>query len=477
VTPARTAAPTVWTLSSALLVVALSWTFMDLLGDSFWTMALGREILATGVLPARDPFAYTSVHEPYVVHMPATAVLFAWLAAHGGLAAVATLAALANAGAWLVVWLAPGRRPGARAVTLPLVVVAELFSRQDLCARGQVFGSLCFAILLVAVDSVRKGRTVAWYVPLALSVAWTNLHPSFVLAVALPLACAAAARLDPPGDRGPVKALVTFAAWAAAGAVVTPYGPRLVVDVVKLMRDPTTARVDLFHSPSFRSLAWLALLAVTLAAMTLRMSHGARSRRASDAAILAALLAAACGARRYGDLLWLAVIFETGRIADDAFARHRPADHGLASRFAGPAAVAAAALELAIAVALVQRPKDFLFQVPAAATAFVQQASLPDHVYAPYHWGGYLDWAFAGRRKVFIDGRNMLFHNGVMEDAETIQLARPGWSRLLESYAIETLVTERRSRLEEAVAADAAWQGVFRDERASVFTRKTRPPG
>jgi hypothetical protein len=476
VTSGRAATRAAWTLGSALLVASLSFTFMDLLGDSFWTLALGRDILTTGALPAHDPFAYTSVHEPYRVHMPATAVLFAWLAAHGGLAAVAALAALVNAGAWLVVWLVPTRRSAARALTLPLVLLGVFLTRQDLCARGQVFGSLCFGILLVALDAVRRGAKVPAIVPFALAVAWTNLHPSFVLAVAWPLACAAASRVDPPAGRAPARPLVVFAAFAAAGTMVTPYGPGLVADVLKLMGDPTTAQVDLFQSPNFRSPGWLALVALTLTVMTLRASYGPSVRRASDVTLLAILLAAACGARRYGELLWLAALFELGRVSDDAFANRRLPAAGWAARLLVPATVMAAGLELAVAAALLRRPKDFLFQVPAAATAFVRQAWLPDHVYAPYHWGGYLDWALEGRRKVFIDGRNMLFHNGVMEDAQVIQRAQPGWPQLLEGYAIDTLITERRSPLEVAVAIDPAWQQLFQDERASVFARKAHPP-
>jgi hypothetical protein len=176
----------------------------------------------------------------------------------------------------------------------------------------------------------------------------------------------------------------------------------------------------------------------------------------------------------------LAVVFELGRSAGDAVEGRGAVARAVATRFAVPAAFAMAGVELAAAMALVARPRDFLVQVPAGATAFVQNSgrgALPDHVYAPYHWGGYLDWAFDRRRKVFIDGRNMLFHNGVLEDALAIQTAQPGWSQLLESYDIETLITERWSRLEAAVASDPAWQPLFQDERASVYVKKPRPPG
>jgi len=483
VTSARTAARSVFIVGSAALVVAVSWRFMDLLGDSFWTMALGRTILATRTLPAQDPFAYTSVHERYFVQMPATAVLFAWLAAHAGLAAVAATAALVQAAAWIIAWLGSSRGSRgavAQLVALPAVLLGEFLGRGDLCARGQVFGSLGFAILLVLVDRVRRGRAVHGIAPFALAAAWANLHPSFVLAVAVPLACAAMTYVDPPDERTPARPLLRLAAWASAGMLVTPYGPGLLLDVMKLMRDPTTAELDLFQSPNFRSFAWLVLVVLTLTAMSLRASYGPTAGRASDVALMAVLLAAACGARRYGDLLWLTVVFQLGRSAGDAVEGHAAVAAALAARFAVQAAFAMAGVELAAATALVTRPRDFLFQVPAGATAFVQNSghgALPDHVYAPYHWGGYLDWAFDGRRKVFIDGRNMLFHNGVIEDALAIQTAQPGWSQLLESYAIETLITERWSRLEAAVANDPAWQPLFQDERASVYVKKPRSPG
>jgi len=448
---------------------------MRLLGDSFWTMALGRTILATRALPPHDPFAYTSVHEPYFVHMPATAILFAWLASHAGLASVAAVAAAVNAGPWIVAWLGSSQRFATRLLMLPPLLLGEFLETDGLCARGQVFGSLGFALLLVLLDGVRRGRPVRWYVPFGLSVAWTNLHPSFMLAVVVPLAYAAMSYIDPPDERTPAPPLLAFAGWAAAGAQVTPYGPRLFVDVIKLMQDPTTARVDLFQPPSFRSTAWLAVAALALASMALRAHYGPRLCRGSDVAMLCALLAATCAARRYSDLLWLAVILTLGSEAEDALEKVGGMARLVAARFATLAVLAMTGGELLASAALAVWPKDLLFNVPAAAAAFVQSRDLPDHVFAPYHWGGYLDWAFDGRRKVFIDGRNMLFHNGVMQDALFIQAAGPGWSALLDAYDVETLITERWTPLDTAVTADPAWQWLFRDAISGVYVRRRTP--
>jgi hypothetical protein len=51
----------VWYASCSVLVVALVWSNMDPLGDSFWTMALGRASLEAHALPSHDPFAATTI--------------------------------------------------------------------------------------------------------------------------------------------------------------------------------------------------------------------------------------------------------------------------------------------------------------------------------------------------------------------------------------------------------------------------------
>ncbi len=470
--PARGSGAVVLACAAALLA-ALAWRHMDLLGDSFWTLADGRRILAMRALPSADPFAFTSVHAPMILHMPATQIAFAWVAARAGLGGVLVLATLAVAAALLAVWLGFSRGALPRACTFPLTLVIVWVLRDDLCARGQVFGDVAFAAMLLLLDRADRGEPHA-ALPLMLGALWANVHPSFLLGIALPVAAAVASLADRPGERMPVRGPLRIAGLVAAGTLLNPYGWRLHADVLRLFRSPSTATLDLFRSPDFGRPEGLVLVIAAVVAMGLRARFGPAAGRVRDVLVTALLLAMACVGRRYDELLGLWDLALVGTMATSALDDRPGAARALGWRVAAPVAAGMAAASVAFLAA----PKDALAQVPADATAFIEREHLPDHVFAPYHWGGYLDWAWDGRRKVFIDGRNNLFENGVFDDAHTVWVASPGWPAVLDAYSVETVIAERGSRLHAALASSGRWTLAFTGRLAVVYVRAApRPQG
>jgi hypothetical protein len=141
-------------------------------------------------------------------------------------------------------------------------------------------------------------------------------------------------------------------------------------------------------------------------------------------------------------------------------------------RWTAGALAGAAAIQLAIGAWWLADRKDPLRDVPAESAALVERLGLPDHVLNPYHWGGYLDWAWAGRRKVFIDGRGELFSNGVFDDEARIARVAPEAATLLDVYEIRTVLWERGTPLDAALAHDPGWREVHRDRLAVVYVRR-----
>ena len=471
-----------WLASSVALVVALVWSNMDILGDGFWTMAAGRIVLETHALPGRDPYAYTSTAHHFILQMPATEIGLAWLGDHAGLHAVLLVTTVAVGGAVTWVWLAHARSVIARVVTLPVALFVVFLQKDDLSVRGQAFGDLAFAALLACMMrlSARARAPTKWLTPIALGAFWANVHPSFLLAVLVPLLWAAVRVFDAPPNRSSMRAMATFAALAAAGATLNPYGPELVADVVRLAANPTTSQIDLFASPDFHSPWPLALVGLSVATMLLSLRWGRAEHRASNAAMVAVFLGASCVARRYGPLAAMVDLAILGGVADASLAHVtvRLRDHARV-----PLAMATLAiLELTAAARLASAPKDALFQVPAASAAFIDAHALPDRVFAPYHWGGYLEWAWRGRRKVFVDGRNQVFPASVLEDARAIESAASDargediWERLLETYEVATVLVENGSPLDARLHVEPRWFEAHRDTRASVYVRRAPLP-
>jgi hypothetical protein len=363
-----------------------------------------------------------------------------------------------------VLWLVPKRNLGARLIVFPVVLLYVLVDADDISARGQAFGDLDFALLLIGIDRIRAGSRVWPGWPILLGAAWANLHPSFLLAIAVPLAFAAAERLESASTGSVSRRLVVFSGLALAGACVNPYSVVLLIDVVKLWADPTTAGIDLFQSPDFHSPGWLSPMALAVVLLLLLGRQAKAGRGRSDAAMLIAFVIAACMARRYVTML---LAFEAMAVARVASGLRLPD----APRATVGALFGLAGLQGIAGALLVSEGKDPVRDVPAAAGETIDRLALPDRVLNPYHWGGYLEWAWRGRRKVFIDGRNQLFSNGVFDDEALIASVAPQAATLLDLYEIQTVLWEGGAPLDQALAQDPRWREVHRDRIAVVYVR------
>lgn len=419
----------------------------------------------TGRLPSVNPFAFTSVHRPWLLHMPAVQLGFAFLADHAGLVSLVVLATAAASAARIWVWLGHAATPVARLLTLPLAVVAVEVDGDKLSPRGQAFGDLLFVLLLGLVLRLLRGERVRFWVPLLLGIGWANCHPSFLLAAALPLAAAAASQLDEPGRRPALGPFVGFALLAIAGSCVNPYGPVLLLDVMHLATDETTAWVDVFRSPDLHAPIWLVGIGTVLAAALLRSRMGEAKARQAEVALLFVLLLAGCWSRRYGPLAQMAAVAVGGRALGGArFGSRRPGALTAALSLAAGAALAWTAVSL-------RRPPDPLRFQPVAAARFVLDHHPPERLYNAYAWGGYLDYAWGGERRVFIDGRNNLFDNGTFADSLAINNTLAGFERLLDTYEISTVLEPVDQPLDRALAKRRGWQQVYRDTIAVIYVR------
>lgn len=447
---------------------ALGWRNMDLLGDSFWSVAAGRWILEHRALPSIDPFSFTA-ERPWIVHMPLCQVIFAWVEAQFGVLGLELFGSLVWSAAALVLWLGFTRSFAARIALWPAVLLLLLAQADDLCVRGQLFGDLGYALLLVALFRMRDGRALHPLFWVGLGAFWINLHASVFLAVALPLGFGLAQQLSPGSERRALRPAFLAAAAAAVGMLCNPYGFGLVADLLALLRASSTARLDLFSPPDFSSPLTLLLFSVVLcsAAGLVRW----RSVRAGlpEAALLGVLLVAAAFGRRYEPLALGFAIAAVGRALGEPFAERLPA------RARRSVAALASLGALALAAYGLSVDKDPWRDVPLEEAASIEALHFPDRVANLYHWGGYLDYAWAGRRKVFIDGRNQLFDRQVFSDFE--RLDRPeGWQEVLDRYAVNTVLWESGSALDRALFASAAWVLVERGRIAVVYVRRKPLP-
>jgi hypothetical protein len=234
------------------------------------------------------------------------------------------------------------------------------------------------------------------------------------------------------------------------------------------LASPSTVAIDLFQPPNFRTTEVLVVLGGSLGTAAALVRVPSDRVGLPEAVLLVAWLWASCVARRHIEFLSIVWIVIAGRLAEDYLQRRAPSRPRMLSIGAGAAVATAGVLMVLAAFS----PKDPLWQVPASAAGIVVERRLRENVLNIYHWGGYLDYAWAGHPRVFIDGRNQLFDNGVFEDHGKIARLEPGWPEILDVYEINTVLWESGALLDLALRQQREWREVFRDRIAVVYVRE-----
>jgi hypothetical protein len=454
-----------WLAVAVASLVAFAWLEMDMLGDAFWYIATGRYVLEHG-LPNDELFSYTGIRGPWFVNMPVSEPLFAWIMDHLGVWALMGMATVVFGLALSLFWLPHTKGTLARWVTWPLVVFTIYVQREDLSVRSQTFADVAIAVVFLCLFRVRDGARVPRWLPFVLGAVWINVHPSVLVGVLVPLAFAVATQLGPPQLRARSGPYALFGVSVLAGAFANPYGYRLVLEIVRFTTAESTTTVDLFRSPDFARPDVAAAFVLSLAAVV-ACFRGVSSRAGvPEGLVMAATITATCVSRRYIEIMMAFCIVLAGRLLRDV--EWPP----LTPERARSWAVALMLPPLALAAASLRPPKDPWQNVPVEAARFIEEHKLPDNVMNIMHWGGYLDYAWRGHRRIFMDGRTTQFENGVLLDHTRFMNVAPAAGDILDAYLVNTVLWERGSPVDHALAVDPAWTEVYRKGIAVVYVRK-----
>ncbi|HLZ48133.1 MAG TPA: hypothetical protein VKR80_05730, partial [Candidatus Limnocylindria bacterium] len=156
--------------------------------DVFWHLVLGRQALRGSIaLPeAVSGLSWTAPAFPGSSDQWLGQTLLALAFDAGGWRGIVTLRAVAVALlVGLIVYAAvrerPGRPLGAVLAALPAIALSRFMWTE----RPELFGIVCFALLVVLLRRAREGdmRAMYWIPPLI--VLWANLHGSFALGAVL----------------------------------------------------------------------------------------------------------------------------------------------------------------------------------------------------------------------------------------------------------------------------------------------------
>jgi hypothetical protein len=470
--------------------------------DVWWHLTAGDWILAHREVPRADPFSFTSAGVPWVDHEWGFQVL---VAAVHALLGVPGLVILRIAAALAVVSLLVGllyRRGVDPAVIAALAGLAVVAARLRLQVRPEL-ASLILLVLVVAActgpshpPSASPWRRLAGLA--ALFAVWANLHPGFLLGLAVVGAWAVGGFADRliggrrPEDRAPASEelrhrWLTLAACAAASCL-NPWGPAVVrapLEIAQALRRAGVVNPEWQPPSPAMQPAYFLLAAFTAALVT------AAVRRLPASTLLIALGLLAYGllfARGTGLSSIAAPLLVADAVTVLAAARPRLA---AALRLPATAAFAVAAVLVVAAAWLGFRPDplrlgfgvDPRFAPVGAAGLLLRTAPAPE-LYNEIGDGGYLMWRLRDRYRVFLDGRNEV-HDRLLAEWSRAHENPDAWAALLAGHGVNTAVV--RHTFEPLYASaepfpvtfnrsffpPGEWALVFWDDRNQVLLRRS----
>ncbi len=441
--------------------------------DYFWHVTVGHLITTSGI-PSVDPFSFTWAGQPWTPHEWLGEVLMTVVQdAVGPMGALVAFGLLGLVTLGLVAFLLARRGARTLAVAVPVVLAAGILA-SFLTVRPQALSWALLAGLVAWLDALRADRLRAALLIPVLFAAWANLHGLWVVGLgvlAVYTTFTLAGRTPMAAARG--RMLLVFGLSILA-TMLTPAGPAGVLYPLRYIDagDWGLANIQEWQSPNFHDPAHWAFLLLIVALI----ANG--GRRAPGWLVL---------------LSWIGVVAGLASLRNIPLAAILAAPAlgiGIESRFAGPprerpprtararrlmeAGVAALVVIVAFAVLWPgAKPAIREDDYPAAALN-VLSAKLPRvRLMAEYGWGGYaISRIYPSGGRVFVDGRNDMYDQRILDDYSHVRAADPGWQALVDRYGVEAMLFPPGAPITKGGGAtDHGWCEAYRDDRKVLLVR------
>jgi hypothetical protein len=92
--------------------------------------------------------------------------------------------------------------------------------------------------------------------------------------------------------------------------------------------------------------------------------------------------------------------------------------------------------------------------------------------FAEYGWGGYvIASTYPDGGRVFVDGRNDMYDESILETYSSIRAANGDWAEELDRYEVDAILLPPTAPLVRGFAQDAGWCEAFSDARQVLLLR------
>jgi hypothetical protein len=452
--------------------------------DFFWHITAGKLIAQTGQVPSTDPFSFTWFGKPWTPHEWLSELLIYWLVSGIGRIGALIVFGLFPAAIFTVLAVALRRAVGARvlALAIPFAVGAYVMIG-FVTLRPQAISWLLLAGLIWFLLEARPERPRRFLLLVPLFVLWANLHGLYVIG----LGVVGLYTLFTLAGRTPMSERRSWVVGTLLGVIgasmLTPAGPIGILYPLRYVDsgDWGLANIAEWQSPNFHEPAHMGFLLM----IVLLGLNGGRSTPGWLVALSWVGVAMGLLALRNAPI---AAVFAMPTLVMGLEARLRARDEARRQRrpMAPSRALGRRVLELvtALVIALgsvaVLVPRDMNAAIdksldtrfPVAGADALARVFPDANVFAEYGWGGYVIWRLHDRGgHVFVDGRNDMYSQQVLEDYSAIRAADPDWQELAAKYDVQAILLPPETTLTRGPAKDAGWCEVYRDDEQVLYLK------
>jgi hypothetical protein len=472
----------VLTLSGILVGITVGKGVQD--PDYFWHVTAGQWIAEHGRVPNTDPFSFSWAGQPWTPHEWLSELLMYWLVS--GIGQTGALFAFGLFPAAIVIsqgLMLSRQGVGLRAFALPAVLIGLVITPY-VTLRPQAISWLLLSLLIWFLLELKPDRPWRALLLVPFFVLWANLHGVYVIG----LGVVAVYCLFTIIGRTPMSQAKRPMAVAAIGAVlasmVTPAGPIGILYPFRYVElsDWGLANIQEWQSPSFHEPAHWPFLAMIV---WVGLNAG---RRTPGWLVMLSWVGIGLGLLALRNVPIAAVFcLPTLALGMQARLQERAARRAVEPR-QRPASVAFArrVLEIGVAVIIIIGSLFVLVprglgdgvaanvdkRFPVQGVALLKEADPDARVLADYGWGGYvIHELYSSGARVFVDGRNDMYDQQVLEDYDVIKNADPGWEAVADRYGVEALLLKPEATVTRGPAEAAGWCERYRDDNEVLLLR------
>jgi hypothetical protein len=443
--------------------------------DFFWHLAVGRDIVTHGV-PRVDVYSWTVAGKSVLPDQwLGEVLLYAAYAIGSWTGTIALRALTVGVLIGIVLWTALAERPHRPIIAVLVSLPAIGVSRFAWTDRPELFGLVCFAVLIALLRAVRRGSPTSFALCVPLVLVWANLHGSYALGLGLVLVVALERVVVDPSRRrlyaaiAVASVIATFvtpsglATWTSSGGHFlspprfvqeegTPdvttlpgllFSVSLLATIATAMLAPRTRRRDvLFEIAVLVPVAFVSLTATRhlvffpIAAAPFLTSWGPDAWNEGVQTLREA----------WGDAAQRVLAWTSASRTRGSRAQRDPRpyvveggtrEHAMPlGRLAAELTAGVVALALLIAgIATAPRAPD-LSAFPIAA---LPQLPAGPGLLNRYDWGGFLIW-YAPATPVFVDGRLFPYVGEALDDYRAVIGLHPDWRQVLAKRGIRSVL-------------------------------------